>query len=155
MIVGTTEAAKILNITSARLRFLLIRGRVEGAYKTGKMWLIPLFKGKPIISQGTRGPKPRWRNPRKPAKTVIHVSLGALPRAPYVGAGSHRNSHRIKDNQKSQQKQPVITVKKGNTNQYGYEVEIPGGCRVVYSPDNPKCGARVWIESLHDVRIIS
>ena len=138
MIVGTTEAAKILNITSARLRFLLIRGRVEGAYKTGKMWLIPLFKGKPIISQGTRGPKPRWRNPRKPAKTVIHV-----------------NSHRIKDNQKSQQKQPVITVKKGNTNQYGYEVEIPGGCRVIYSPDNPKCGARVWIESLHDVRIIS
>lgn len=43
MIVGTTEAAKILQISSARLRRLLIAGRVEGAYKSGKMWLIPLL----------------------------------------------------------------------------------------------------------------
>ena len=35
MIVGTTEAAKILNISTARLRVLLSTGRVEGAYKTG------------------------------------------------------------------------------------------------------------------------
>ncbi len=41
MIVGTTQAAKILNISSSRLRILLIQGRVEGAYKTGRMWLIP------------------------------------------------------------------------------------------------------------------
>ncbi len=34
---------------------------------------------------------------------------------------------------------------------YGHEVEVPGGCRVVYRPHNPKCGARVWIESLYDV----
>ncbi len=66
MIVGTTEAAKILKISTARLRVLLIAGRVEGAYKSGKMWLMPLFNGKPIITLGTRGPAPRWRNPRKP-----------------------------------------------------------------------------------------
>jgi len=48
----------------------------------------------------------------------------------------------------------VITVKKGNTNQYGYEVEIPGGCRVVYRPDSPMCGAKVWIESLYQVKVI-
>ncbi|MEB3283605.1 MAG: DNA-binding protein, partial [Lyngbya sp.] len=39
MIVGTTEAAQILKISTARLRVLLSEGRVEGAYKTGKMWL--------------------------------------------------------------------------------------------------------------------
>ena len=139
MVVGTTQAAKILNISSARLRLLLITGRVKGAYKTGRMWLIPLFRGKPIISKGKRGPAPRWRNPRQPAKTIIHV-----------------NGQKIKQNQKHSSKEPVITVKKGNSNVYGYEVEIPGGCRVVYRPDNPmSCGARVWIESLYEVQVIS
>ena len=139
MIVGTSEAAKILNISTPRLRVLLIEGRVEGAYKTGKIWLIPLFSGKPIIQRGTRGPAPRWRNPRKPAKTVIHV-----------------NTHKIKHNQKHHKQEPVITVKRGNSNQYGHEVEIPGGCRVVYRPDNFICGgARVWIESLYEVQVIS
>lgn len=74
MIVGTTETAKILKISTGRLRILLIAGRVEGAYKTGRMWLIPLFNGKPIIKRGTRGPAPRWHNPRKPAKTIVHVN---------------------------------------------------------------------------------
>lgn len=137
MIVGTTETAKILNISTGRLRILLIAGRVESAYKTGRTWLIPLFNGKPIIKRGIRGPTPRWRNPQKPAKTVVHV-----------------NTQRIKQNQKGKEQQPVITVKKGNTNQYGYEVEIPGGCRIVYRPDRPMCGARVWIESLYDARVI-
>jgi len=77
-------------------------------------------------------------NPRKPAKTVVHV-----------------NSQRIRQNQKNSLKQPVITVKRGNSNQYGHEVEIPGGCRVVYRPDSPKCGAKVWIESLYQVNVIS
>ena len=136
MIVSTSEAAKILNISTARLRVLLIEGRVEGAYKTGKLWLIPLFKGKPIIEKGKRGPAPRWQNPRKPAKTVIHV-----------------NTHKIKENYRKNQTEPVIIVKKGDTNQYGHEVEIPGGCRVVYRPDS-RC-AKVWIESLYEVQVIS
>ncbi|MEQ9482802.1 DNA-binding protein [Coleofasciculus sp. F4-SAH-05] len=154
MIVGTTQAAQLLNISTARLRVLLIAGRVEGAYKTGKMWLMPLFNGKPMIKPGQRGPQPRWRNPRKPAKTIIHV-----------------NTQRIRSNKKNDLRQPVITVKKwrgtpgtgakdqgdktGNRNVYGHEVEIPGGCRVVYRPDNPICGAKVWIETLYDVRVIS
>ncbi|MEQ8995343.1 MAG: DNA-binding protein [Coleofasciculus sp. B1-GNL1-01] len=155
MIVGTTEAAKILNISTARLRVLLLQGRVEGAYKTGRMWLMPLFNGKPLIQRGKRGPAPRWRNPRKPAKTIIHV-----------------NSQRIRQNQKHNSHQPVITVKKwcdprtligandqatqtGNRNVYGHEVEIPGGCRVVYRPDSPRCGAKVWIETFYNVKVIS
>ena len=56
MIVGTTETAKIINISPGRLRILLIAGRVKGAYKTGRIWLIPLFNGKPIIRKGKRGP---------------------------------------------------------------------------------------------------
>ena len=137
MIVGTSEAAHILNISSNRLRVLLVEGRVEGAYKTGKFWFIPLFNGRPIIERGKRGPVPRWRNPRKPAKTIVHV-----------------NTHRIKNNQRQKKKEPVITVKKGNSNVYGYEVEIPGGCRVVYRPDRKICGgARVWIESLYKVQV--
>ena len=88
--------------------------------------------------RSTRGLTARWRNPKKPAKTIVHV-----------------NSHKIRQNQKHQQQEPVITVKKGNTNLYGHEVEIPGGCRVVYRPDNPICGARVWIESLYEVMVIS
>ena len=63
MIVGTTEAAKILNISTARMRVLLMTGRVKGAYKSGKFWLIPLFDGKPMIKTGKRGPTPSWSNP--------------------------------------------------------------------------------------------
>ena len=71
------------------------------------------------------------------SKTIIHV-----------------NGQRIRQNLKQNQQEPVITVKKGNSNLYGHEVEVPGGCRVVYRPHNPKCGARVWIESLYDVKVI-
>ena len=139
MIVGTTEAAKTLKISPVRLRKLLISGRVEGAYKTGRMWLIPLFNGRPIIRKGKRGPAPRWRNPRTPAATIIHVNKG-----------------RIDGNKKDREQQPVITVKHRNTNQYTNEVEILGGCRVVYRPHSPKsCGAVVWIESLYPVKVIN
>ncbi|MEB3281964.1 MAG: DNA-binding protein, partial [Lyngbya sp.] len=138
MVVGTTEAARILKISTARLRVLLSEGRVEGAYKTGKMWLIPLVEGEPIIQRGKRGPAPRWRNLKKPAKTIIHV-----------------NSQRIRQNQKHQEQLPVISVKKGKSNTYGHIVEIPRGCRVVYRPDKPlPCGARVWIETFYDVNVI-
>ena len=137
-IVGTTQAAKILNISTTRLRVLLKAGRVRGAYKTGRIWLMPLFKGHPVIEGCSRGPKPTWRKRRKPAKTIVHV-----------------NSHIISHNQKTQERLPVITVKKGNSNIYGHQVEIPGGCRVVYSPKSRCGGAKVWIESLYDVKVIS
>ena len=110
MIVTTTEAASILNVSPSRLRFLLASDRVKGAYKSGRTWLIPLFNGKPIITKGTRGPAPRWRNPRKPAKTVVHV-----------------NVKKIRDNQKYQTNEPVITVKKQGRNQYCHEVELCTG----------------------------
>ena len=137
MIVCTSEAAKILHISSARLRVLLIEGRVEGAYKSGKMWMIPLFKGQPIIEKRKRGPAPRWHSPRKPAATIIHV-----------------NTHKIQSNNKSEEKEPVIAVKKWNSKIYGYEAVIPGGRRVVYNPyAKGHGGAQVWIETLYDVEV--
>lgn len=102
------------------------------------MWLIPLFNGRPIIIRGKRGPTPRWRNPRKPAKRIIHV-----------------NTLKIKANHKHGLQDPVITVKTGNSNQYAHEVEIPGGCRIVYRPDSPFCGAKVWIENLYEVKLLN
>ena len=43
MYLHTTQAASLLEISPRRLRQLLQQGRVKGAYKTGKYWLIPLF----------------------------------------------------------------------------------------------------------------
>ena len=64
----------------------------------------------------------------------------------------HINQHIIKNNAKSGDREPVITVKTYKTNNYGHEVEINGPCRVVYSPDKPlSCGARVWIETQSEV----
>ncbi len=161
MIVGTTQAAQILKISNARVRILLVTGRVKGAYKTGKMWLMPLFNGKPIIERGTRGPAPTWdceeenspdpkpedqnsedqtpkdQKSKKSAKTIIHV-----------------NSQTLQRNYKNNEREPIITVKRGRSNIYGHEVEISGKCRVVYRPDKPnKGGARVWIETHSEVRV--
>ncbi len=56
MIVTTKKAAEILGISGARLRVLLAEGLLEGAYKCGRMWLIPLFNGRPFISKGILRP---------------------------------------------------------------------------------------------------
>ncbi|MBE9212097.1 helix-turn-helix domain-containing protein [Plectonema cf. radiosum LEGE 06105] len=60
MYVSTTQAAEILNISTSRMRHLVSQGRVKGAYKCGKSWIIPLFNTMPIISTGSRGPKAKW-----------------------------------------------------------------------------------------------
>jgi len=60
----------------------------------------------------------------------------------------HVNQLIIRSNQKTGEREPVLTAKTYKSNEYGHEVEISGPCRVVYSPDKPLgCGARVWIET--------
>lgn len=67
----------------------------------------------------------------------------------------HVNQHKIRANAKNGTNEPVLTVKSGRTNAYAHEVEITGPARVTYSPDRPlNCGARVWIETEHDVIIV-
>lgn len=140
MFLGTAEAANLLNISTARVRILLSQGRIQGAYKIGRAWAIPLVNGLPVVRQGSRGPKPRWQSPRPRAKTYIHV-----------------NKSLIKQNKdlEPQDRAPVVSVKRGNSNLYTHEVKIMGPCRVVYQHDQPlHCGAKVWIETLSNVEFV-
>ncbi|NEP42943.1 MAG: DNA-binding protein, partial [Okeania sp. SIO2H7] len=51
MEIGTTEAAFLLNISTARLRVLLKEGRVIGARKVKRFWMIPVNgRGMPEIT---------------------------------------------------------------------------------------------------------
>jgi hypothetical protein len=68
----------------------------------------------------------------------------------------HVNQHVIKDNAKTGDKKPVLTIKTYKSNTYAHEVAIKGDSKVVYSPDKPlSCGARVWIETQAPVEILS
>ena len=73
-LIGTTEAAFLLNISAVRLRQLLQQGRVIGAYKQGRRWVIPLTKGMPKIKPGSRGPKGTWGKRPRTAETRIHIN---------------------------------------------------------------------------------
>lgn len=50
------EFAQRLDITARRARALAASGRVEGAVKVGRDWLIPAATR---VAPGTRGPRPR------------------------------------------------------------------------------------------------
>ena len=66
----------------------------------------------------------------------------------------HVNQHTIKRKAKTGEREPVITVKTYESNDYAHEVEILGPSRVVYRPDKPlPCGAKVWIETDAEVKI--
>ena len=68
----------------------------------------------------------------------------------------HVNQHIIKRNHKTGESEPPLTVKTYKSNNYGSNVEINGPCRVIYWPDKPlSCGARVWIETDHDVKVVA
>ncbi len=133
MYVVTTEAASLLEISSRRLRKLLEQGRVIGAYKSGKFWLIPLYNGMPVIQKAKRGQAGTWKTKKKPQKVIIHINKNVI-------------QQNIK--KKPEERQPVIAIK-GAQLGYVHHLEIPAPCRIVYSPDKPlSCGAKVWIEVL-------
>ena len=69
----------------------------------------------------------------------------------------HVNQHNIKKNNKlsTKRKVKVLTVKTYKSNTYCNEVEILGNSKVIYSPDKPlSCGAKVWIETNNNVKIV-
>lgn len=43
----TTEMSKIWNLSSRRIGILCSAGRIDGAIKKGKMWLLPVDANKP------------------------------------------------------------------------------------------------------------
>ena len=71
----------------------------------------------------------------------------------------HVNQHVIRANKKNGEENPVLTCKTYKENIYAKELEIldeSGNvvAKVIYSPDKPlSCGARVWIETHHEVRV--
>jgi len=66
----------------------------------------------------------------------------------------HVNQHVIRSNNKTGQREPVLTVKTYKSNTYAHRVRLSGPCEVVYSPDCPlSCGARVWIETDYPVEV--
>lgn len=142
MEIGTTEAAFLLNISTARLRVLLKQGRVKGAYKVKRLWMIPLNKrGMPEVSSGTRGPEGTWNKAERTGNTFIHVLRREI---------DHNRDHGTSF--------PAISVKQGNRNDRCHEAEILGHCKIVYRPQKPNRsqagGARLWIEVAPEVQII-
>lgn len=67
----------------------------------------------------------------------------------------HVNQHAIRRNINAEDPEPVLTVKTYKSNRYAHEVEILGPSRIVYRPHKPlSCGARVWIETEAEVRVL-
>jgi hypothetical protein len=67
----------------------------------------------------------------------------------------HVNQHNIKRNAKTGSNDPVLTIKTYKSNTYAHEIEILGASKVIYSPDKPlSCGARVWIETDSEIKVI-
>ncbi len=73
----------------------------------------------------------------------------------------HVNQHKIKSNRKHKQTEPPLTVKTYKDNRYAHEAVIVDEngnelARVVYRPDKPlSCGAHCWIETQHNVLVLS
>ena len=72
----------------------------------------------------------------------------------------HINQHKIRSNQKTGEREPVITCKTYKENTYGHSVSVMDkdgieACKIVYSPDKPlSCGARVWVETQNEVKVL-
>jgi hypothetical protein len=145
MLVGTAQAAFLLNVSSSRIRQLLSEGRIFGAVKVGHFWQIPLFDGKPKVSEGKAGPKNRWRVPDgrfQKAATRIHI-----------------NKHKLDQNRKHKKIDPIIAVRRGSAKpEYCHTVEIKGPSKLVYRPEKPLSlckSAVLWIEVEPTVEVIT
>lgn len=135
---GTVKAAFLLKICPQRVRQLLAEGRIEGAFKEGRFWKIPLYKGIPKVIPGKRGPQGKWSKQPQKGMTRIHV-----------------NSNNIKNNINAEQIEPVVIVRQGTQKFYCHQIDICGPSRIAYSPHKPlPGGARVWIEVEPDVVIM-
>jgi hypothetical protein len=72
----------------------------------------------------------------------------------------HINQHNIRKNSKSDENLPVITCKTYKSNEYAdgvilFDKDGNECCRIVYSPDKPlSCGAKVWIETTNEIKLI-
>ena len=133
--IGTTKAAKLLNISPRRLRHLIAKGRVEGAYKIGRNWAMPTVNGYPKIKTAGRGPKSTWKKVQVPAQNIININRQLI-------------GTKMDDGNFS----PPISVKCRGKNTYSRKVFIPGPCVLIYDCENPQedCGATAWIQTYYE-----
>ena len=67
----------------------------------------------------------------------------------------HINRNIIQANAKRGNSDPVCRVEEDGVVRYCMEVAILGPSNMVYRPDNPRpCGAKLWIETEADVKLI-
>ncbi len=66
----------------------------------------------------------------------------------------HVNRHHIAMNAKDGGNRPVYTIKRNSKTRYAREVEILGPSRLVYDGNQLSCGARAWIETESELRLI-
>ena len=102
---------------------MLAQGRVKGAEKKGRFWEIRTSSnGMPIIIPPRRGPKGKWHKQKSTKPKMIHV-----------------NQSKIKSNigKPPEKLEPVLSVKHGERNDYGYDLYISGPCHIVYRPYKP------------------
>mgnify|MGYP000093782540 CR=1 FL=1 len=114
------------------------------AYKGKRFWHIPLFNGMPKIVEAKRGPKGLWYRRERSAASNIYI-----------------NKDQIRKNSKleAELREPVIVVEQGKRKEYGYQMEIAGPCRIVYSPDRSlhsenKTNPVVWIETHSQIKFM-
>ena len=75
----------------------------------------------------------------------------------------HVNQHKIRANihKAPEEREPVLALRTYKERTYGNTLTIMDRdgepvAKIVYSPDKPlDCGARVWIETYHDVEVTS
>ncbi len=136
--IGTTQAAKLLNVSARWVRKLIAQGRVHGAFKIGGNWVIPLINGYPKIATASRGPKPTWKRVKVPAKNVVHINRQLIGKKMDDGEFA-----------------PPIAVKCRNKNTYSRRIVIPGPCVLAYDFENPlnDCGATAYIETFSEPEI--
>lgn len=143
--VGTSEAAWLLQISPQRLRKLLSQGRIKGANKGKRCWRIPLYNNKmPKVIEANRGPKGLWYRHRRTSVSNIYINKDQIRKNSQILAGL---------------REPVIVVEQGKRKEYGYQMEIAGPCRIVYSPERSlhsehKTNPVVWIETESQIKFI-
>ena len=54
----TTEMSKLWNLSSRRIGVLCVEGRIDGAIKKGKMWLLPADATKPADARYKANKRP-------------------------------------------------------------------------------------------------
>lgn len=73
---STLSAGTQAGLSSDRIRVLAVKGRIHGAMKVGKAWLIP--HNFTIIRDGTRGPK-STKTGAKPTPPTTEPELPTTP----------------------------------------------------------------------------